>query len=498
MATMRDHKTRSEGKTDQCRWQYEPLQPEEIQQIHDTSMQVLEEVGFEVQEAEAFEMFKKTGAEVNQADRIVRLKASTVKDLISTVPPQVTLCGREKRHDLTLGAGNVYFGTGGTALNVLDYGSGEQRPADLQDLIDVVRLVDLLDHIHLMLLPTYPNEVAVEDVDVNRFFVGMCYTSKHVMGGIYTSQGIQDVIAMAEEIAGGAEALRARPFISMIACGISPLRLDSKYGAFMIQLARKGIPTAVPVEPLCGATAPVTLAGTLVIQNCDGLIHMMLTQLANPGAPAIYGSVATSVNLHDVGYLGGPVESGMINAATAQLARFYGFPYYSTAGISDAKTLDAQCGYETAVNNLLVALAGGDFIHDAAGLMEFATTVSKEKLVIDNEILGMVHRAVRGIEVNEQTLALEAIRAAGPGGNFVANRHTRKYMHKEHYIPSLSNRERRDVWAAGGSKATAERAHEVVRDVLGASPKTYIDEGMARRLMDAFPNIKPSEFSIGE
>lgn len=486
-----------EYKVNADRSQYQPLSQEDIRHIHETSMQVLEEVGFEVQEPEAFELFKKAGAEVNHENRLVRLKESTVKELIATVPPQVTLCGREDRHDLTLGAGNVYFGTGGTALNMLDYDSGVQRPAVLQDLIDVIRLVDRLDHIHLMLLPTYPNEVAVEDVDINRFFAGMCYTSKHVMGGIYTSQGIQDVIAMAEEIAGGAEALRERPFISMIACGISPLRLDRKYGAFMIHLARKGIPTAVPVEPLCGATAPVTLAGTLVIQNCDGLINMMLMQLANPGASAIYGSVATSVNLHDVGYLGGPVESGMINAATAQLARFYSFPYYSTAGISDAKTLDAQCGYETAVNNLLVALAGGDFIHDAAGLMEFATTVSKEKLVIDNEILGMVYRAVRGIEVNENTLALEAIRAAGPGGNFVANRHTRKYMHKEHYMPTLSNRERRDIWAGGGSKTTAERANDVVVDILGAPPQKVMDEGMARRLMDAFPNIKASSFPTG-
>jgi trimethylamine--corrinoid protein Co-methyltransferase len=258
----------------------------------------------------------------------------------------------------------------------------------------------------------------------------------------------------------------------------------------MIQLARQGIPTAVPVEPLCGATAPVTLAGTLVIQNCDGLITTMLTQLANAGAPVIYGSVATSINFHDVRYLGGPVESGMINAATAQLARFYGFPYYSTAGISDSKTLDAQCGYETAVNNLLVALAGGDFIHDTAGLMEFATTVSKEKLIIDNEILGMVSRAVKGIEVNADTLAFDAIKNAGPGGNFIADRHTRKYMHKEHFFPGLSNREKREVWINNGHQTTAQRANEIVKEILSDNHKCCIDESLAASLVNSFPNIR--------
>jgi trimethylamine--corrinoid protein Co-methyltransferase len=276
----------------------------------------------------------------------------------------------------------------------------------------------------------------------------------------------------------------------MIACSISPLRLDSKYGSFMMQMARKNIPAAVPVEPLCGATSPVTLAGTLVIQNCDGLINMMVTQLANPGAPAIFGSVSTSVNMQDVGYLGGPVESGMINAATAQLARYYNFPYYSTAGISDSKTLDAQCGYESCINNLLVGLAGGDFIHDAAGLMEFAMTVSKEKLVIDNEIIGMVKRAVSGITVNEKTLAFDAIKMVGPGGNFVSNRHTRKHLKKEHFRPQITNRDKRENWVSQGSPAVDAKAHSIVQDVLGQGGATYIDESMSKEIYDQFPEVR--------
>lgn len=473
---------------------YKPLNDKGLQEIHETSMRVLEEVGFEVKQEEAFELFKNAGAFVDADTRIVRIKENLVKELIAGVPSKISLFPRDDGDPIVLGDGNVYFGTGGTALNVLDYESGERRPSNLHDLIEVVRIVDKLKNIHIMLLPTYPNELSVKDVDINRFFAGLCFTSKHIMGGVYTLKGIKDVIKMAEEVAGGADSLREKPIISVIACGISPLRLDKKYGAFMIHLARQSIPTAVPVEPLCGATAPATLAGTLVIQNCDGLINIILTQLANAGAPVIYGSVATSINFQDMSYLGGAVESGLINAATAQLARFYGFPYYSTAGISDSKTLDAQTGYESAVNNLLVALAGGDFIHDAAGLMEFAMTVSKEKLVIDNEILGMALRALRGIEVNEDTLAFDAIRRAGPGGNFISERHTRRFMQKEHYFPVLSSRETRDAWEKSGRKSTAEAAHAQVKEILEQEPDLALDTKTTGRLMEMFPRIEAEVF----
>lgn len=472
------------------RFQYKPLSAQDIQQIHDTSMRVLEEVGFEVLEDEAFSLFKQAGAEVDEEKRIVKIKESRIQEIISSVPNQVTLYGRDDAYNITLGAGHSYFGTGGTALFVLDYQTGEKRKADLNDLNEIIRLTDKLPHIDFMLLPTYPNEIPVEEVDINRFYAGLKYTQKPIMGGVYTTEGIDKSIQMAEMVAGGEEALRKRPIISMIACSISPLRLDSKYGAFMTRLARKSIPTAVPVEPLCGATAPVTLAGTLVIQNCDGLISVMLTQLANPGAPVLYGSVATSVNMHDVAYLGGPVESGMINAATAQMARYYGFPYYSTAGISDSKTLDAQCGYESCINNLLVGMGGGDFIHDAAGLMEFAMTVSKEKLVMDNEIIGMVKRAVSGIKVNEKTLAFDTIKAVGPGGNFVAARHTRRFFKKEHYRPTLTNREKRETWEMQGSQPIDQEAHSIVKTLLAEPEVCYIDEALSKKIKAAFPEIK--------
>jgi len=453
--------------------QYRPLKQSDIEAIHRASMEVLSEVGFEVHQPEAFTYFKEVADFVDEEKKIIKVKEKTVNELLSSAPTTVTLYGRGEEHDCTLGSGEVYFGTGGTALNILDYGQKESRPATLQDLENVIRVVDKMENIDICLLPTYPSDIDIDEVDISRFKAGLTYTDKHIMGGVYTSKGIEEVIRLAEEVAGSPEALRERPFISFITCGISPLRLDHKYGTFMIQIAKEGLPLAVPAEPLCGGTAPMSLAGTLVIQNCDALINVMLTQLVNPGTPVIYGCVASSMDMRTMRYLGAPVESGLINAATAQLTQYYGIPYYATAGISDSKTLDAQCGYESAITNLLVGLAGADFIHDAAGLMEFALTVSLEKLVIDNEIIGMVKQAIKGINVSEETLCLDEIKEAGPGGNFVTSRSTRKFMRSEHYQPVLSDRQQRSLWIAKGHPTVDQKAHEIVADILKEEPREY-------------------------
>jgi len=323
------------------------------------------------------------------------------------------------------------------------------------------------------MLNVFPNDLPVEQVDVNRFGAALNRTRKHVMGGVYTVEGVKNVIRMAEIIAGSPEELRQRPFISMVACNISPFKLDQSYGQLAMEVAKHGIPVVVPAEPLCGATAPVTLAGNLVVLNVDTLIGVMLTQLVNPGTPVLYGSVASITDMRDMKYLSGAIEMGLLNAAAAQMAHFYNLPLYSTAGMSDSKINDTQAGYESALTGLLVALAGGNFIHDAAGFIEFCMTASYDKLVIDNEIIGMVMRAVEGIQVNDETLAFDVLKKAGPGGHFVSNRHTRKFMRTELYQPQLSDRNNRQDWEREGAKSAQARATEIVEKIL-AKPETPV------------------------
>ena len=445
---------------------YKPLSSEEIDKINETVLRVFEEIGCEINSETALEALANAGATVDRKKRRVRFSREKVLELIAQAPSEITLCGRDIKHDIHLGGTRVYTGTGGTALNIYEPSTGEILSANLDDLKNIAGLVDKLDNIHLFLLPTYPNELGIKRVDVNRFFAGLDNTTKHVMGGVYSPDGLKPVIKMAEIIAGSPEALRERPIISIISCIISPFTIDAQYGDLMVATARSGIPLVCPAEPLCGATSPVTLAASVVVQTVDSLMGILLAQAVNPSTPAIFGSVATSTDLHDYKYIAGSVEMGLLNAAGAQMAQFYKLPYYATGGMTDSKTLDSQAGYESAITNLLCALSGANFIHDAAGLMEFALTVSYEKYVIDNDILGMVMRAVEGIRVNDDTLAYDLIKEIGPGGNFVTAKHTRRHMRKEHYQPTLSDRNHRDKWESSGRKASWEKAAETVRRIL--------------------------------
>jgi trimethylamine--corrinoid protein Co-methyltransferase len=445
---------------------YKPLTPEDISRINETVLRTIEEIGCVVNSDTALAALEKAGATVDKEKRRVRLSTERALELISQAPSEVTLCSRDQENDIHLGGSRVYTGTGGTALYIYEPATGVKRQATLDDLKNIAGLVDKLDNIHLFLLPTYPNELPLEQVDANRFFVGLDNTTKHIMGGVYTTEGIRQVVRMAELVAGSPEALRERPIISIITCVISPFIIDANYGDMVVTVAESGIPLVCPAEPLCGATSPVTLAGNLVVQTVDSLMGVMLAQAVNPGTPVIFGSVATSTDLRDYKYIAGSVEMGLLNAAGAQMAQFYKLPFYATGGMTDSKTLDAQSGYESAITNLLCALSGANFIHDSAGLMEFAMTACYEKYVIDNEILGMIMRAVEGIQVDDETLAYDLIKEVGPGGNFVTAKHTRRLMRKEHYQPTLSDRNSREKWEERGGKSTWENAAEKVKIIL--------------------------------
>lgn len=477
--------------------QYKPLSEKDVFEIHNTVMRVLEEIGVEVNNKKAVELYKEAGASVDENGKTVRFHSQMVLDLIGKAPSSIRLCGREPEYDVVLQPNSVFFGTGGTALYILDPGAIQRRKATLKDLHTMARLCHELENVHIFMLPLYPSDIPEETVDINRFFAGFLNTKKHVMGGVYSPRGVKEVISIAEEIAGSPEKLRERPFLSMITCVISPLKLDQYYTALLKQVARAGIPVVCPSEPLCGLTSPVTLAGNTVIQTADSLAAVMLTQLVNPGTPVIFGTVASSANFRDMRYLAGPVEVGILSAAQAQMARFYNLPFYAVGGMSDSKIPDAQAGYESAMTILLNALGGANFVHDAIGLCDFALTMSYEKAAIDNEIVGMALRAVRGIEVNEETLAFDAIKKAGPGGNFMTDPGTVKRMRLEHYIPKLANRDEQDTWLKSNTPNLREKASEFVRGILSGAGQSKLDGTLVVRLTANHPELAVPEEPTG-
>ncbi len=469
--------------------QYQPLKQSSIDRIHQASLEIFEEVGFEVYYDEALEIFARSGAKVDFEQKRVRLSPQLVEKAISTAPSKVVLYGREEKHDLILEGKRVYLGTGGTAPNVLDLETGEKRLSSLEDVKQIAKLVDALDNVHFYLLPVFPNELPQEQVDVNRFYAGLANTTKHVTGGVWHPEGARNAIKLASIIAGGYEELKKKPIISIICCVISPLRLDKNYTELMIIAAENGIPVMVPSEALCGSTSPITLAGDVLQVNVETLAGVILTQLVNPGTPVLYATVSTIADPRRMSYTSGAVEMGLINAALAQMAQFYGIPFYATAGMSDAKLPDAQAGYEKAITSLLVAMAGANFIHDSAGLLEFAMTASYEQYVIDDEINGMVMRAVRGIEFNEDTLALDVIKNVGPTGTFFDQVHTVKHLRSEFFFPKLSDRSPREQWVEKGAKDTRERAREIAKDILLNHKPLPMPPDIDKKIRETIPGM---------
>jgi trimethylamine--corrinoid protein Co-methyltransferase len=358
----------------------------------------------------------------------------------------------------------------------------------VQDVILNARMVEALDYIHALTINVFPNEITDKDhIDTNRFFHSLDHTAKHVMGGVYSFRGCQNVVRMARFIAGSAEALRDRPFLSFITLIISPFKIDRDYGEMTCLLAREGLPVVVPTEPICGTTSPVTLAGNVLTQVAETLGGIALVQCVNKGAPGIAGSVGSITNLQTMDHLGGPIERAMINAAVAQMAQHFQLPFYSTGGTTDAKEVDIQAAFESAMSNMLVALSGANYIHDAAGLMESDLTVSYEKLAMDNEILGMCQRLLSGIQVDDETLATGLMIEKGPGEDFMMEDHTLRHMRSEFFMPRLANRERRESMAPADTAMARARAR--VEEIRSSPPASRLPPTARMQILQAFPEI---------
>ncbi|MFU8795038.1 MAG: trimethylamine methyltransferase family protein [Dethiobacteria bacterium] len=463
---------------------------EDVTAVHEATVYLLEKVGIKMHNETARQIFKEKGAAVEEAQRIVKIPRSMIEEAIDSTPSKIILCGRDEKHDLLLEGSNVHLGTGGTVLNTLDLDSGRKRLTGVKDVAGYAKMTDALDNIAFFVINCYPNDVKEEEVDINRFYHGLKNTSKHVMGGIYTMDGLKAVISMAEDIAGGKEKLKERPFVSFITLMMSPLLMEVTYTDFLIEVARRGLPLTTPSEPLAGANSPVTLAGTITLNNAESLGGLILTQLINKGNPTLYGSTSSIMDMRTGTYMAGNIESALINAGCAQMAQHYKIPMYGTGGMSDSKVVDAQAGYESANTAMVVALSGCNYIHDAFGLLEFCTTLSYEKMVVDNDSVGMALRAVKGVEVSKETIATDIIEEVGPGGHFLDHPHTVEHVRKEFYFPKLSDRQQRSVWEEAGSKDTFTRAHEEARRILEKHEPLGFSEDMEKHLREKYSGIK--------
>lgn len=462
------------------------LHGEQIENIHAAALRVLEKVGIEVTDPSTREILADYGAKTD-GDRVF-LGKNVVEQALESAPSQFSLYARGEHPALELGAGDVYLGTGGAAIRVLDPEHDTFRESTLEDLAELAWLVENLEHIHFFLRPVIARDVADEELDENTLFACLANTQKHVTLAASSPESLDRLVHMASLAAGGEDAFKARPFFSLTCSWmVSPLRVDTGVARVLHRAVEHGLPVMLSSAPMAGSTAPASLAGLLTQVHAEELSGVVLSQAIRPGAPVLYGPVPAAASFRTMAYLGGAVESGLMNAAAVQLAHHIGLPIYSDAGLTEAKHGDVQAGYEKATNLLLVTLAGGDFIHHAAGMLDSMLGVSFDQYVIDNDICGMALRARRGVRVDQETIAEDLIAKVGPGGNFLAQRHTVTVARSHEYFhPRAIVRDSLQDWEKKGSVSARERAKEIVAEILGAERPRFLPETAERAIRDEY------------
>ncbi len=475
--------------------QYRPLKEDDVHRIHAASLTVLERTGIEVFASEAREIFRAAGARVDDDRNRVYIPRAMVEDALSTAQNEVVLYGRDPKHNLNLGGQRVYMGTGGAAVKVLDLDTQQARESTLADVAQIGRLVDALDNIHFYLRACVARDIPIEYLDLNTYYAAIANTTKHVTGNCFTVDSLRDVIEMAAMIAGSVQALRERPFISFITSWtVSPLRFAPETVEVLTEIVRQEMPVFLSSAPQAGATSPAALAGTLVQINAEELSGITYCQLVKPGTPVILGYVPSVADLRTGNFVGGAAEFGLMNSAVAQMGQFYNLPVYNSSGLSDSKVPDVQAGYEKGITGLAAALAGSNYIHHSAGFLESMLTVAYEQYVIDDDINGAVMRAVRGIEVNDETLSLDLIDEVCRGeGHYLGTQQSLEMMNSEYYYPHTGDRQNRDLWEMAGALDMRERARQQAKEILHSHQPEPIPPEIDAAIRERFEILLPAE-----
>ncbi|MDQ3707977.1 MAG: trimethylamine methyltransferase family protein [Actinomycetota bacterium] len=479
---------------------YRPLTDDGVRRIHDAALGVLERTGIEVLPSECRDILAAAGARVDEADNRVFLSRGMVEDALASARSEVVLCGRVPANDLVLGGRRVHMGTGGAAVKVLDLDTGEARESTLADVARIGRLVDALDNIHFYLRACVARDIPTEALDLNTYYAAITNTTKHVSGNVFTVESLHDVLELAAMVAGGDDALRERPLVSFITSWtVSPLRFAAETVEVLTEVVRREMPVFLSSAPQSGATSPAALAGTLVQIHAEELSGLTYAQLVKPGTPVVLGYVPSVSDLRTGNFVGGSAEFGMMNAAVAQLGQHCGVPVYNSSGLSDSKLPDIQAGYEKGLTGLAAALAGSNYIHHSAGLLESLLTVAYESYVIDDDINGAVMRAVRGIEVTDETLSTDVIEQVcrGGEGHYLGTAQSLELMNTEYQYPHTGDRSTREDWEEGGSLDMRERARREAQRILTEHEPARIDPQVDAAIRERFDILLSPELAGG-
>ncbi|SLN33183.1 trimethylamine methyltransferase family protein [Ruegeria meonggei] len=457
---------------------YKPLTQRDMENIHNAALNVLENTGVTDHFPELLDLVLPKGAVLNDHGRLCFPRA-LMEDILAGAAKGFYVYARGEREgkdDMHCKAESVYFANSGTAVTTFDYETKSYRPSDLRDVYDFTRLVDQLENIHMLGDTVLATDVTGDFAhDMNTIYAMLAGSQKPACLTFRDRSHIPHAIRMFDLAQGGEGSFMKKPSVIFGGCPmVSPLRIGKENMEILIDTAKLGLTVDLAVPPQAGATAPATLAGTLVQTVAETLACVAIVNLITPGCPVCFAAWPFITDLRSGSFTGGSGEQALIGAAAIQMGNFYGLPTSVGAGMTDAKIPDAQYGLEKALTFTLAAHAGANRLCEFGGMIGSLMGCSFESMVIDDEAGGMILRSLRGIEVTEETMAVDVIhQCAIDPGHFLGNPHTLSYMNSEFVYPRLMDRERTDTWENEGKTDLLERARDKANTILNSHFPNY-------------------------
>ena len=453
------------------------LSQDELNAIHNASLEILERTGMKVMSQEALDTLKKAGAKVDYETNHATIPGAVVEEALKRAPKAITYAARNPENDFVLDKQTPHFTTTGMPAFILDGETGERRNSTTGDLARYTRIVDYLKNVHSVWPSMVTTDMPGPMQCLMEFITVVRNTAKHVEHEALNAQDARYQVEIAAAVVGSKEQLKKRPIISAVQCVFSPLTYEKGMVEGAMEYAKAGVPVVAMPMPLSGTTGPVTSAGTMAQNNAEFLGDLVILESVNPGAPVVYSPGVGAVNFK-TGYHRWAPESSLMHLGLNQLAHHYGLP--SEVGVmgGGSKLLDAQAGYQKAISLITALLMAPDI---ALGLGGLGGCICPETLTIDNEIIDYALRYVEGLEVNDDTLALDVIDKVGPGGHFLGEKHTLQHF-REGWMPEITDMETFEVWEKKGSKSIAQVAKEKTKEILATHKVEPVPEGVEREI----------------
>ncbi|MEQ6248253.1 trimethylamine methyltransferase family protein [Sulfitobacter sp. HNIBRBA3233] len=469
--------------------QYKPLTDADVQRIHTAALDALETIGLADAPPSGVAYLTGAGA-VEGADGRIRFPRSVVEDALARANRDVTLNSRDGRNDLDLSGTRVHYGTAGAAVHMVDVDGRSYRDSTVQDLHDAARIVDVLDNIHFCQRPMVCRDIADNfEMDLNSVYACVTGTTKHVGVSFTDPSYVGPIVEMLHMIAGGEDAWRARPFVSNSNCFVvPPMKFATESCLVMKECIRHGLPVLLLSAGMAGATAPSTIAGAIVQAVAECLAGLVYVNAIAPGHPAIFGTWPFGLDLRTGAMTGGSGEQALLSAGCAQMHAFYGLPGGAAGGIADSKLPDMQAGWEQMCSNVMAGLSGLNMVYEAAGMHASLLGFCHESLILGDDLIGQALRCVRGIEVTDETLALDQIAQVcmGGPGHYLGTAQTLGRMQSDHCYPATGNRMSPKEWVEKDRPDLIATATARKEEILSKRSAAALDPRLDRALRERF------------